>query len=454
MAVKGVVARQLAVEVLVKVETEKVFAKPALNAAFEKKQMSERDRAFATALVQGVLRHRDELDNIVKKLSSQPMAKMPAKLKNNLRVALYQLRYMDDIPSSAVLNTATEIGKTTGHAGIGKFVSGVLRAYLREADNVPAEPAELSERYSLPKWLIDRWRARYGEEETNALLEYSQSIPQLTVRACESGITPEALQNIFTSHGITSHRGELVDACLIIDDRGKYKGPIEKLPGYADGLFIVQDEAAAFVSKVVDAKPGEAIVDLCAAPGGKTINIAEAMENKGRVIAVDTQAGRLELLKRTRQRVGLTNIEVFAADGTTFEVERKVDRVLLDAPCTGTGVINRRSDLRFQRKEPDIAALVELQRKLMSNAARMLKDEGVLVYATCSLEPAENEDNLQWFLAEHPEFKPVSIAEYVPEKILNLDREAFERGWIQLRPTKHGVSGFFVAKLVKTGTGQ
>jgi 16S rRNA (cytosine967-C5)-methyltransferase len=446
---KGVAARQIAVEVLAKVETEKSFAKLALTAAFEKRNMSERDRAFATALVQGVLRHRQELDNAIKSVSKQPMHKMPAKLRNNLRVAVFQLKYMRDIPSAAVLSTATEIGKTTGHVGIGKFVSGVLNAYVRKDVGESEPPAELSERFSLPQWLIDRWMKRYGEEEALKLLDYSQSVPQLMVRACETGITPEALETAFTNSGIKCHRGELVDACLVIEDRGKHKGPIDKLPGYNEGLFIVQDEAAAFVSKVLDAKPGDSVVDLCAAPGGKTINIAEAMENKGKVVAIDVQPGRLELLKRTRQRVGLTNIEVVVADGTTWQPERKVDRVLVDAPCMGTGVINRRSDLRFQRSEPDVDALVELQRKLIENAASMLKEGGVLVYSTCSLEPEENEDNLQWFLQKHPEFKPVSIAEYVPEKMLNLDREAFERGWVQLRPTKHGVSGFFVAKLVK-----
>jgi 16S rRNA (cytosine967-C5)-methyltransferase len=450
VVVKGVVARQLAVEVLAKVETEKSFAKPVLHAAFDKKQMSDRDRAFCTALVQGVLKHRDELDSVIKNLSSQPMNKMPVKLKNNLRVAIYQLRYMDDIPPAAVLNTATEIGKSTGHAGIGKFVSGVLRGYLRQASDTPALPQELSERYSLPKWLVDRWLARYGDEETTKLLEYSQSVPKLTVRACETGITPEALYNVFTSSGITSHKGELVDACLIIEDRGKNKGPVDKLPGYAEGLFIVQDEAAAFVSKVVDPQAGETVVDLCAAPGGKTINMAEALENKGRVLAVDIQEGRLELLKRTRQRIGLTNIEIFVTDGTTYVPDRKVDRVLLDAPCTGTGVINRRSDLRFHRTEPDIAALVDLQRKLMDNAAKMLREGGVFVYSTCSLEPEENEENVEWFLKTHPEYSAVSMAEYVPEKILQLDKEAFERGWVQLRPTKHDVSGFFIAKMVRS----
>jgi 16S rRNA (cytosine967-C5)-methyltransferase len=357
------------------------------------------------------------------------------------------LRYMQDIPESAVLNTAIEVGKKTGHGGIGKFVSGVLRNYQRTAEEKPE--SDLATKYSLPQWLIDRWIQRYGQDEAMQLLEYSQTIPALTVRTCESGITPEALLNIFTSNDVKAHRGELVDACLIIEDRGPHKGPIEKLPGYKEGLFIVQDEAAAFVSKVVEPQQGETIVDLCAAPGGKSINLAEAMEGKGRVLAVDVQAGRLELLKKTRQRIGLTNIEVFASDGTTFDPQARVDRILLDAPCTGTGVINRRSDLRFQRSEPDIQALVELQRKLMENAARMLKPGGVFVYSTCSLEPEENEENLKWFLETHPDFKTVSIAQYVPQKLLEQDREAFERGAVQLRPTKHGVSGFFVAKMVK-----
>lgn len=451
-ALKGVAARKLAVEILAKVEKDKAFANLALSSSFAKQSMSERDRAFTTALVQGVLRHRDELDGIISELSTQPLNKMPPALRNNLRVAVFQLRHMSDIPSSAVLNTATEIGKTLGHAGIGKFVTGVLRAHLRqtpteqEADD---SPEGLAKTYSLPQWLVERWLARYGKDDTAKLLEYSQSIPKLTVRTCESALTPEALMSVFASNGITAHRGELVDACLVIDDRGHKKGPIEKLPGYADGLFIVQDEAAAFVSKAVDPKQGDVVIDLCAAPGGKTINMAEAMENKGRVIAVDIHEQRLELLKKTRQRVGLTNIEVFAADGTTFDPGTQADRVLLDAPCTGTGVINRRSDLRYQKEAPDISALVELQRKLLGNAARLTKPGGILVYSTCSLEPEENEENLQWFLQSHSEFKPVTLAPFVPPALLEIDREGFDRGWIQLTPTKHNVSGFFVARLEK-----
>jgi 16S rRNA (cytosine967-C5)-methyltransferase len=236
---------------------------------------------------------------------------------------------------------------------------------------------------------------------------------------------------------------------LIIDDRGDKKGPVDKLPGYKEGLFIIQDEAAAFVSKVVDAKPGEVIVDLCAAPGGKTITMAESMENRGRILAIDLHEKRLEMLKRTRNRVGLTNIEVFTKDGTTYDPGIKVDRVLLDAPCTGTGVINRRADLRYQRQEPDINSLVELQRKLLDNAANMLKDNGVLVYSTCSLEPEENEQNLKWFLETHPQFKTASLLPFVPESFAENDAKLFESGAIQLTPARHDVSGFYIARLEK-----
>ena len=248
---KGVESRKLAVDVLVKVEVDKAYSTLALSAAFNKQTLSERDRAFATFLVQGVLRHRDELDDAITKLSTQPLNKMTPLLRNVLRVAIYQLKYADDIPESAIVNTATEIGKTGGHAGIGKFVTGVLRSYLRknpqgarkqaapEAGTDDDSLESLSRRYSVPEWLVSRWLKTRGLDQTKALLEYSQQVPELTVRTCESGVTTEALLNLFTSHGIKARQGKLVPSCLIIEDRGKYKGPIEKIPGYKEGLFIV-----------------------------------------------------------------------------------------------------------------------------------------------------------------------------------------------------------------------
>jgi 16S rRNA (cytosine967-C5)-methyltransferase len=463
---RGLPARKLAVEVLTSVEVDKAYANLALASAFKRKSLPERDRAFVMALVQGVLRHRDELDAEITKLATQPLAKMSSPVKNVLRVAFFQLKYMDDIPPSAVLNTATELGKSVGHPGVAKFITGVLRSYLRGVEKKdgaekPAAPEaededvvhtahELSHKYSVPEWLVQRWLEQRGPAETKALLVFSQTVPPLTVRVCESGIDTEALMNLFTNYGIKVKRGELVESCLHIEDRGKYRGPIDKLPGYADGLFIVQDESAAFASQVVDPKPGELVVDLCAAPGGKAIHMAEMMEGKGKVVAVDTHENRLNMLKQTRQRVGLTNIETVVADGTNYAPTTPPDRILIDAPCTGTGVINRRSDLRFKREAPDVESLVELQRRLLDNAAGMLKNGGTLVYSTCSIEPEENEQNLQWFLENHPDFSLSPLTPYAGAVFQNGEhREEFERGWIQLLPSKHAMSGFFVARLTK-----
>lgn len=478
---KGVAARKLAVDILVKVEVEKAFANVALSNAFDKLQkaaLSERDRAFTTFLVQGVLRHRDELDTDIKAISREPLAKMTPAVRNLLRVAIFQLKFANDIPQSAVLNTAIEIGKKLGHEGIGRFVTGVLRNYLRknpdlaekeptehqpQSDDAEAEaddstsndPAELARKHSVQEWLVKRWLNIYGVETTKKLLKFSQSVPELTVRTCESGVTVEGLMTVFENNGIKFRQGQLMPSCLIIEDRGKHKGPVEKLPGYKHGLFVVQDEAAAFPATVVAAKPGEVIIDLCAAPGGKSVQMAEDMENKGRVLAVDPNETRLELLKKTRRRVGLTNIEVMVADGTNFVSDTMADKVLLDAPCTGTGVINRRSDLRFQRDEPDVRSLVELQRRLLTNAANMLKPGGVLVYSTCSLEPEENQQNIEWFLSERKDFTLDSLEPFMKGESPKLFAPGeLQRGWVQLIPTQHNVSGFFIARLVKNADEQ
>lgn len=454
---KGIAARRLAVEVLLKVEQESAYANLALNAAFDKHSLSERDRAFATFLVQGVLRHRGELDDALQPFLKRPLEKLAASLRNVLRVGVFQLLYAEDIPPSAVLNTSAEIAKRMGHAGNASMANAVLRNFLRSMpEKIAAAPDEsadvngLAKRYSVNPWLVSKWKRTFGDQEALKLLEYSQSVPELTLRVSTNNITVEGLRDILAAKGVKTRKGTLVPFCLVVEDRKAVRGPMEKLPGFNEGLFVVQDEAAAFVSEVVDAKPGEIVVDLCAAPGGKTLHLAEMMQNKGRVIAVDIHDNRLNLLKESRTRLGLTNIEIKAADGTEFMPDRPAHKVLVDAPCTGTGVINRRSDLRFTREEPHLDELVGLQRRLLEQAARMLAPGGELIYSTCSIEPEENQENIDWFLANHTDFKYEDLRGYVPEEL----RERWfdgntTHGAIQLMPTRHGVSGFYVAKMKK-----
>ncbi len=453
----GVVSRQLAVELLKRVDSGKAYSNVLLSNAFKQKSLSERDRAFVTALVQGVLRHRDGIDAKLSQLSSRPLSQMPDILRNILRIAIFQIDHMPDIPQSAVVDTSNELGKRMGHAGLAKFINGVLRNYLRRRETITIAPPGESEVdhmaaiYSMPPWLVSRWLGQFGPRETAELLRQSQQVPELVLRVCEMSITAQGLQKILEGRGVKTHRGRLVESCLIVDDRGPLKGPIQKLPGYDEGLFVVQDEAAAFVSRVVDPKAGELVIDLCAAPGGKALHMGELMENRGRVIAIDDHAPRLDLLKETRQRLGLTNIETVVCDGRSFKSDKQADRLLLDAPCTGTGVINRRSDLRYHREAPDLVRLVELQRQLLDNAASLVKPGGILVYSTCSVEPEENIDNYKWFLDKYPNFRPDSLQPFFPPDVL-ADWSAKDlvdpaAGCIQLLPSRHGVSGFFIARL-------
>lgn len=464
---QGILSRQIALEILLAVERDAAYANLSLNAAFKRNELSERDRAFVTALVQGVLRNRMHLDEQIALLSKEPLSKLAPSLLNVLRLAIFQLENMADIPASAVLNTSNELAKSSGHKGHAKFANGVLRSFLRNRD-VPKDAdsstagdtdpiSRLSLDYSVPEWLVRRWMANFGEEEAKKLLEFARSTPTIDIRTCDTAITPEGLEQILKDSGVACHRGKLVNSCFVIDK--KPRGSLEKLVAYQEGLFSIQDEAAAFVSLAVEPKKGELIVDLCAAPGGKSLHMAEMLDNSGRVLAVDKSSSRLDLIKANRTRLGLKNIETVVADGRTFKPNKLADRVLLDAPCTGTGVINKRSDLRYQRDPIDIEALTKLQKELLANAATIVKPGGILVYATCSLEPEENFDNIRWFLKEFQNFEGDDLSSLLPAEIAQelsnqwqgpackTEPEMTRIYMIQLMPSRHSVSGFFVARL-------
>ncbi|MBS1999846.1 MAG: methyltransferase domain-containing protein [Cyanobacteria bacterium SZAS LIN-2] len=489
---KGTAARKLAVSVLVKVEQEGAFANLALANALKGDALSQRDKAFVMALVLGVLRNQKRLDAKLAGLSKEPLIKLRPAVRNLLRLAIFQLDYMQDIPESAVVDTAVELGRTKsiGHVGISRYINGVLRSYLRErpargavddngdddgqeriwhydqrydglsgADNFSGNYSSqisgnqnnlveaLSQRYSMPSWLVSRWLDRFGEKESLSLLAACQNPPKLTLRVNETACETGAFATILQDKGIKVKRSALVPSCLTILDRRAVRGPIENIPGYTDGIFSVQDEAAAFVSQIVNPAPGDQVIDLCAAPGGKALNLAELMDNKGKVTAVDINENRLNLIKTNRERLSLTNIEIVQGDGTTITLP-PADKVLVDAPCSGTGVINKRADIRLKRTRADIGKLTTLQKSLLKNAATLVKPGGVLVYSTCSLEQEENEDIFSWFLSNFKDFKADDLSPFFPADTLiqfGLSDSA-RHGYALFLPSKHDVSGFFVAR--------
>lgn len=469
-ALRGVQSRRIALQVLIQVDGG-AFSNLALPEALKKSQLSKRDKAFVTLLVQGVIRNTNLLDDVIKRFSKNPIETLPSALLNTLRLAFFQLKFLKETPASAVLNTSASIAKIVGHKGMASYTTAVLHSYLRsdeakldsatdtangdsqssETEGEAATPAELARRYTIPEWLVERWIKNFGQTEALSLLKFSTSHPRIVLRANDLAITPEGLGIILDNADIKYEVSPLVPSCLVLDPRGRGRGSPSGIPGYNEGMFSIQDDTAAIVAKVVDAKPGELIIDLCAAPGGKALYMGEMMENKGRIIAVDTRANRLELLKNNRRRLGITNIEVMEADGTTLQFEPQVDRILIDAPCSGTGVLNRRSDLRHRRKPEDIASLAKLQYDLLDNADHLLKPGGVLVYATCAVEPEENEQVIDKFVAQHPDYRFDDLTPYFPKELAQKhDLEyRLRTGKLQILPSMSNLSGFFIARLIK-----
>jgi 16S rRNA (cytosine967-C5)-methyltransferase len=340
--------RGLAAQVLL--AAEKVFVDEALEAQ-RGAALSRRDRALLTTLVYGATRWRRELDWLIDRCAQR----VHPEIRQHLRLALFQIRHLDKIPRHAAVNEAVELSK-----GVSRKSAGFVNAVLRKAADLEL-PDALGVRTSHPDWLIERWRRRYKGTELDALLEADNAILPLTIR-------PNPL---------------------------KASGPIEfdgdpaADPRFAEGLFTVQDETSMKVAPWLDPRPDERVLDLCAAPGGKTTHLAELLGGKGQVVAVDLP-DRIPLVAESARRLGLTNIECVAGDGATIAFREPFDAILVDAPCSNTGVLSRRPDVRWRLKEKDIAGAVAIQRKLLENAARLVKPGGRVVYSTCSLEPEEN----------------------------------------------------------------
>ena len=460
MAEKGVSSRRIALETLLRIENEGAYANIALSKALERSDLSVRDRALVTHIVQGVIRHRSNLDSRLRPFSKKPLDKIPSVLLNTLRIGVYQLEYLEDIPPSAVLNTCTSIARSCGHEGLAKYSNAVLRSYLRKREeslvlaSATLQPDknlgvnELSEYYSMPAWMIERWRQNLGTETTLAILNESQTEPKVFIRVNRTAISPEGLQVILARAGVELAQSSVVEGVFQILSRGR--GRLEELPGYKEGLFSIQDEAASLVSEIVNPDPDTTVIDLCAAPGGKSLHLAEMLEGKGKVIAVDIYEKRLTELKKNRARLSLSNIEISTGDGREFKFDRLADSVLVDAPCSGTGVLNRRSDLKYRKKPEDLKELPVLQEALLNNAATLVKPGGVLVYSTCSLEPEENQAVIESFLKKWGEsFKPEDLTPYLPESLKNDDRlsDTAKAGMLLLHPGIRGLSGFFIARL-------
>ncbi len=434
--------RGRAVDILHAAETG-VFTDGLLARA--RNEFDSRDSAFITELVYGVLRNREHLDWAIDQFSKKSVAKTDAWTRTILRLGAYQILFLDRVPASAAVNTAVELAKFHGKPPA--YVNGLLRNLDRNRTSIPLpdEPLRrLSVLYSHPAWLIRRWIARLGPERTEAVLRENNRPAPLVVRTNTLRTTRDALKASLEAEGARVCETPCSPAGLeIVSSPG-----LHALGAYAQGWFMVQDEAAQLVSMLLAPRPGDAVLDACAAPGGKATHVAELMKNEGLIVALESDPKRIERIRENTGRLGITIITPVVGDASSYR-EGTYDRILVDAPCSGLGVLRRHPDGRWTKSEKSIREKQALQRKILDTCSRLLKPGGALVYATCTTEPEENEEVISGFLGSiGNDFKVDDPRPFLPAQAARL---VDNRNFFRTFPAEPGMDGFFGVRMVKKG---
>ena len=430
-------AREVAVRALERVEAAASFADIALDHELASRPLSPRDAALAMELVYGTLRWQRYLDWILAPHSRRRLETLDARVRVILRMTAYQIALLDRVPTFAAVNDAVTLAPRT--SGVKPFVNAVLRSFARRAPHerepaAPRDPLEaLATRCSFPTWLAARWVARFGREEAEALMRASNERPPLTLRANALRTTRDALaERLAAEEGLAVRPTRHAPEGLVVGPGG---APAS-WRAFGDGSFAVQDEASMLVGRLLAPEPGATVADVCAAPGTKTTHIAELMADRGRVLAFDREPERLARVREAAARLGITVVDARAGavDVLAPGFRDACDAVLVDAPCSNLGVLRRNPEVKWRRQPSDLGPASRQQSEILAAAATMVKPGGRLVYATCSLEPEENEAVVSAFLRVRPEF-----AIDAPDKfVLPLDPD----GWLRCRPDRHGTDGF------------
>ena len=441
--------RQLAAEILHKVDSQKAYADLLLDHHLRNAGLIEADRALLTELTYGTLRWRGKIDAKLVPFLNRSLTETDPFNRNLLRVTLYQLLFLDKIPAYAAVNEAVEIAKVSQPRSAG-FINGVLRNFLRQMDkqgterNSQRSPSNLAEEYSHPQWLVDRWREYFGDEQAKALMLASNQRAPLVVRVNQRIMTRAELLERWQTSGIVAEASVISPQGIRLPTGVN----IEALPGFAEGHFQVQSEASQLVSHLISPVSGETILDACAAPGGKATHLAELIGNQGKIIAIDISDRGIKRIANNAERLRLDSVEVRRADASKALLGRLAgpyDRILVDAPCSGLGTLRSHPEIKWQRNDSDIARLAALQARILQSVALYLKTGGVLVYSTCTLTVEENEQVIENFLRQNSQFELTEAARYLPDSARHMVRGEY----FQALPQRDDTDGFFAARMGK-----
>lgn len=441
--------RELVLDILIEVNEKDQYSHLVIRSVLDKYQyLDKKERAFLTRLAEGTIEHQIEMDYMIDSFSKVKVRKMKPLIRNLLRMSVYQLRYMDAIPDSAVCNEAVKLAKKRGFRQLSGFVNGVLRSIVREGDKLlypdaAMEPKRYLEvKYSVPGWIINRWMKAYGYEQTETILSHFYQESPLTIRTNRTKCTPEELRTKLINEQVTVEKIGEIPA-----ESGEFKDALDRLWDYAytisdfdhlqslqtfqDGDFYVQDLSSMLVAEMAAPKKGDYVIDVCAAPGGKSSHIAELMDGTGMVEARDLTEYKTNLIEENIRRHGLSNMKAVCMDATVFDRDSvgKADILVCDLPCSGLGVMGKKTDIRYKMTEEKEKELVQLQRQILKTVIPYVKENGTVIYSTCTIDRAENEENAAWIEREFPELSLVAMK--------------------QMLPGEAGNDGFFISKFVR-----
>lgn len=454
MVLKNKNARSMALEVLYAVDHEGAFSNIALNRVLEKYKPEKLDRGFITELVYGTLRTLNTLDWVLGGFLKKPLEGLPPWIKNILRMGVYQILHMEKVPDSAACNESANLARNYGHAGTVKLVNGVLRNVVRnkeqlEFPDMETDPVKsIAIRYSHPEWLVSRWIQEFGPDAAAKLCQANNEIPSNTIRTNTLRITRDELRQNLAAEGIDASPGRCAPETLIIEG---FKS-VGSIAAHQSGLFMVQDESSTLVGHAVHPKPGSLVIDACSAPGGKSTHMAQLMENRGQIISADIHPHKMDLIRENADRLGVEIIKPVVLDAAELDLQfaGKADYILVDAPCSGLGVLRRRPEIRWRKRPDQIDELHSLQVKILNSAAACLKPGGILVYSTCTITHEENTDVIEEFLDNNRDFSLEDLAGYLPEDLAQMPgTDDLSRGFVQFLPHIHGMDGFFIARMKK-----
>ena len=413
--------RNLALNVLVDILEKECFSHIAIQRDLNSRtDLSDRDKKFAMYLIRGTIQHKLTLDHVLEQFSKTPLKKMKPIIRTILRMSVFQILYMDSVPDRAVCNEAVRLAKRRGFSGLSGFVNGVLRSIIRGREEIrwpdrEKEPEQyLSICYSMPVWLVWKWITDYGFVTCEKMLKAFQEERLVTIRPNPDKTDAGNLQHILEEEGLICRRLQDPSYAIAIDGLTN----LTSLRSFQDGLFYIQDAASMHVADYAMAKEGDLVIDVCGAPGGKSIQIAQNLQGSGKVITRDLSEKKVSLIRENIARMELKNMQaqVWDARKPDPSLIKKADVVIADLPCSGLGVTGRKAEIRYRISPDDIHELVLLQREILSVVSEYVRPGGVLLYSTCTVTTEENDDTVQWFSEQHPEFSLQIQKQYFPSE--------------------------------------